>query len=87
MEVMKNNINFKDFTGWAIVYKTNTRYPEYKQEKWIETANSYKEIYRKAQNAIYDYFARDIVIYYIVDGIAEREIDDFNTAIKNIRGK
>lgn len=81
------NIDFTQFTGWVVTYKTITHNPEYKQEQWVETANSYKEIYKKAQNAIYEYFARDIVIYYIVDGIAEREINDFNTAIKNMKGK
>ena len=84
---MQIKIDFKQFTGWVVVYNTTTRYPEYKQEQWIETANSYKEIYRKAQNAINEYFARDIIIYYIVDGIAEKEIDDFNTSIQNMKGK
>ena len=81
------NIDFKDFTGWVVIYNTTTRYPEYKEEQWIETANSYDEAYKKAQNAIQEYYARDIVIYYVVDGIAEKVINDFSTAIKKIRGK
>ena len=81
------NIDFREFTGWVVVYKTTTRYPEYKEEQWLEIANSYDETYKKAQNAIQEYYARDIVIYYVVDGIAEKVINDFSTAIKNMRGK
>ena len=80
-------IDFRDFTGWVVVYRTATRSPEYKEEQWLETANSYSEAYNKAQNAIQEYYARDIIIYYVVDGIAEKVINDFNTAIKNMRGK
>lgn len=80
-------IDFRDFTGWVVVYKTTTRYPEYKVEHWIETANTYNEIERKHKNAIYEYNARDCIIYYIVDGIAEKVINDFNTSIQNMRGK
>ena len=80
-------IDFRDFTGWVVVYKTITRYPEYKEEMWLETANSYSEVYKKTQNAIQEYYARDIIIYYVVDGIAEKVINDFNTTIKNMRGK
>lgn len=80
-------IDFRDFTGWVVVYKTATRYPEYKEETWIETSNSYKEIEKKRENAITEYNARECIIYYIVDGIAEKVINDFNTSIKNMRGK
>lgn len=80
-------IDFRDFTGWVVVYHTTTRYPDYKEESWLMVDSTYKGIYEKAQNAIQEYYARDIIIYYVVDGIAEKVINDFNTSIKNIRGK
>lgn len=84
---MNNKIDFRDFTGWVVVYRTTTLSPEYKEEQWIEIANSYREAYNKTQNAIQEYYARDIVIYYVVDGIAEKVINNFSTAVKNMRGK
>ena len=80
-------IDFRDFTGWVLVYKTNTQYPLYREDKQLETANSYKEIEEKRENAIHEYNARECIIYYVVDGIAEKVINNFNIAIKNMRGK
>lgn len=70
--------DFKDFTGWTVVYKISTRYPEYKEELRIETAKTRIKAYNKALNAIREYYAHDIIIYYVIDGIAEIVINDFN---------